>query len=61
MATVGMCKSYVMGVWEEGEMYHLWKYVYGERMSMFGLRPRVSVFKLRMRVCSSINLPVLLD
>ena len=27
VATVRKCKSDVMGVWVEGEMYHLWKYV----------------------------------
>ena len=56
-----MCKSYVMVVWEDDEMYHLWKYVYGVRMSMFWSRPRVSVCNLRMRVCSSINLSELLE
>ena len=59
VATVRMCKSNVMGVWVEGEMYHLWKYVYGIGKSW--LRPCVSVFNLRMKVCSSINLSVLLE
>ena len=45
----------------EGEVYHLWKYVYGVRRSMSWIRPCVSVFNLRMRVCSSINLSVLLE
>ena len=42
-------------------MYHLWKYVYGIRMSMFWFRPRESVFNLRMRVCSCINFSVLFE
>ena len=42
-------------------MYHLWKYVYGVRRSKSWCRPCVSVFNLRMRVCSSINLSVLFD
>ena len=40
----------------EGEMYHMWKYVYGARKSKFMLRPCVSVLNLRIRVCSCINL-----
>ena len=27
VATVRKCKSNVKGVWVEGEVYHLWKYV----------------------------------
>ena len=27
VATVHRCKSSVKGVWVEGEVYHLWKYV----------------------------------
>ena len=27
VATVRNCKSNVNGVWVEGDMYHLWKYV----------------------------------
>ena len=27
VATVPKCKSTVKGVWVEGEVYHLWKYV----------------------------------
>ena len=27
VATVPNCKSKVKGVWVEGEMYHLWKYM----------------------------------
>ena len=27
VATVGKCKLKVKGVWVEGEVYHLWKYV----------------------------------
>ena len=61
MATVRKCNSHVKGVWVEGEMYHLWKYVYGVRKSKSWFRPCVSVFNLRMRVCSSINLSVLLE
>ena len=39
MAIVRMCKSNVKGVWVEGEVYHLWKYVYGARRSKSWLRP----------------------
>ena len=39
----------------EGEVCHLWKYVYGVRKYMYWLRPGVSVFNLPMRVCSSIK------
>ena len=60
VATVPKCKSNVKGVWVEGEVYHLWKYVYGARKSMSWFRPCVSVFNFRMRVCS-INLSMLLD
>ena len=42
-------------------MYHLWKYVYGARMSKSMLRPCVSVLHLRIRVCSCINLSALLE
>ena len=56
-----MRKSNVKGVWVEGEVYHLWMYVYGVRKSKFWPRPCESVFNLRMRVCSSINLSVLLE
>ena len=31
VSTVRMNKSNVKGVWVEGEVYHLWKYVYGVR------------------------------
>ena len=61
MATVRKCKSNVKGVWVEGEVNHLLKYEYGVRKSMSWLRPCVSVFNLRMRVCSSINLSVMLE
>ena len=27
VATVRKCKSIVKGVWVEGEVYHLWKYM----------------------------------
>ena len=27
LATVRKCKSNVKGVWVDGEVYHLWKYV----------------------------------
>ena len=27
VATVSKCRSKVRGVWLEGEVYHLWKYV----------------------------------
>ena len=43
------------------EVYHLWKYMYGVRKSKSWFRPCVLVFNLRMRVCSSINLSVLLE
>ena len=39
----------------------LWKYVYGVGKSNSWLKPCVSVFNLRMRVCPSINLSVLLE
>ena len=42
-------------------MYHLWKYMYGARKSKSWLRPCLSVLNLQMRVCSSINLSVLLE
>ena len=45
----------------EGEIFHLWKYVYGARKSKSWLRSCVSVLNLRMRVCSSINLFALLE
>ena len=61
VATVRTCKSNVKGVWVEGELYHLLKYVYGVRKSKSWLRPCVSVFNFRMRVCSSINLSVVLE
>ena len=58
---VRTCKSNVKGVWMEGKVYHLWKYVYGVKKSKSLLRPCVSVFNLRMRVCYSINLSVLFE
>ena len=61
VATGRACKSNVKGVWVEGEVYHLWKYLYGVRKSKSWFRPCVSVFNLRMRFCSSINLFVLLE
>ena len=45
----------------DGEVYHLQKYVYGVRKSKSLSRPCVSVLKFRMRVCSSLNLSVLLE
>ena len=45
----------------EGEVYHFWKYVYGVRKSKFWSRPCLLDFNFRMRVCSSINLSVLLE
>ena len=45
----------------DGEVYHLLKYLYGVIKSKSWLRPRVSVFNLRMSVCSSINLSMLLE
>ena len=42
-------------------MYHLWKYMYGVRKYKSWIRPCVLVFYLGMRVCSSINLSVLLE
>ena len=38
VATARKCKSNVKRVWEEGEMYHLWKYVEGARKSTFRLK-----------------------
>ena len=61
VATVRNYKSNVKGVWVEGEMYHLWKYVLGARKSQSWLRPCVSVLNLQMSVCSSINLCALLE
>ena len=61
VATVRKFKSNVMGVWVEGEVHRLWKYVLGVRKSRYLSWPYVSVFNLRMRVCSSINLSVLLE
>ena len=58
VATVGTCKSKVKEVWVEGEVSHLLKYVYGVRKSMSWSR---RCFFLAMRVCSSINLSVLLE
>ena len=46
LATVHRCKSNVKGVWVEGEVYHLWKYVYGVRKCKSWLMPCVSVFNL---------------
>ena len=59
--TVRNCKSNVKGVWVEGDMYHLCKYVYGARKSKSMLRPCVSVLNLRIRVCSCVNLSSLLE
>ena len=61
MATVRKCMLEIKGVWVEGEVYHLWKYMQGERKSKTWLMPCVSDFNLGMRVCSSINLSVLLE
>ena len=52
MATVLTCKSSVKVVWIEGDVYHLWKYVYGVGKSKYWFGPCVPVFSLRMRVCS---------
>ena len=40
----------------DGKVYHFWKYPNGEGKDKTWLRPCVSVFNLRMRICSSINL-----
>ena len=56
VATVRKCKPNVKRVWVEVEVY-----VNGVRKSKFWLMPCVSVLTLRMRVCSSINLSVLLE
>ena len=61
MATVPKCKTNVKVVLVEGEVYHLWKYVYGVRKCKSWFRPCVSVFNLRMRVCSPINMSVLIE
>ena len=42
-------------------MRHLRKYVYGVRKSLSWSRPCMSVFILRIRACSSINLSALLE
>ena len=61
LATVRSCKSKVKGVWVEGEVYHLWMYVFGEGKNKSWPRPIVPVFNLRLRGCYSINLFVLLE
>ena len=42
-------------------MYLLWKYKYGVRKSKSCLRTCAFVFKLRMRIFSSVNLSVLVE
>ena len=59
VATVRRCKSNVKGVWVEGEVYHLLKYVSGVRKSKTW--PCVTVFNLRMRFCSSKNVSALVE
>ena len=60
VAAVRTCKSNVKSV-GGGRGVSQVKYVYGVRKYKSWFRPCVSVFNLRMRVCSSINLSVLLE
>ena len=57
MATVPMCQSTVKGVWVEGEVYHLLKYVYGVRKSKSWLRPfgLFSILKTDTHLLCQIN------
>ena len=59
--TVRMFKSnFKGGVWVEGEVHHLWTYWYGVGKCKYCFWPW-TVCNLRMRVCSTINLFVLLE
>ena len=56
-----MGRSKIKGVWVDGEVCHLWKYLFPVTKSKSWLRLCVSVFNLGMRVCSSINQSMLLE
>ena len=51
VATARMRMSNVKRVCLVGEVYNLWMYMYGGATSKSWIRPCVSVFYLRMRVC----------